>query len=392
MHYHAPHDSGAAEISSVAPEQRKKIQFWLSLIVLPLAAITLIGIFLLWPSSQVQKTPLLAEGASLVTGEITEIGATDEYGQTPIKMRLLEVPDGVEVPVSVPLEIVKNGLGIGSKITAIFTPAGIESGVPYIFYDFERKTPLAALIFLYLLAVLFVAGRKGLAAMVGLGTSLAVVVIFTLPALMAGSNPVLVVVISALAMMFTSIYFAHGISIRTTTAVLGTLAGLVITGLMAWLAIGATNLTGTTGDVSLVVFTQLPNVNLQQLLLAGMILAGLGALNDVTITQASTVWELYAANPQSSRTRLIRQGMVVGRDHIASTVYTLAFAYIGTALPLLLAASLIERGFIDFFLVGEITEEIVRTLVASIGLVLAIPLTTSIAAVLAPVAPAKENK
>jgi uncharacterized membrane protein len=126
---------------------------------------------------------------------------------------------------------------------------------------------------------------------------------------------------------------------------------------------------------------------MSSLLLCGMVLAGLGALNDVTITQVSTVWELHVANPSLRRRRLFAQGMAVGRDHIASTVYTLAFAYVGTALPMLMAASLMQRSFVDLLQVNSIAEEIARTLTASIGLILAIPMTTAIAALLAPVAP-----
>lgn len=127
---------------------------------------------------------------------------------------------------------------------------------------------------------------------------------------------------------------------------------------------------------------QLPGLRLQDLLLCGIVIAGLGALNDVTITQASAVWELHAADPAMPRRRLWLGGIRIGRDHIASTVYTLAFAYVGTALPLLLMAASYDRGLADTLMAGEIAEEVVRTLVSSIGLVLAIPATTAIAAAL----------
>jgi uncharacterized membrane protein len=117
--------------------------------------------------------------------------------------------------------------------------------------------------------------------------------------------------------------------------------------------------------------------------LAGVIISGLGALNDVTITQASSAWELRAAMPEASRLSVFTATMRIGRDHIASTVYTLAYAYIGSALPLLMYASTINRSLLDTLTSGEIASEIFRTLVASIGLVLAIPLTTAIAAALA---------
>ena len=118
------------------------------------------------------------------------------------------------------------------------------------------------------------------------------------------------------------------------------------------------------------------------LLVCGMVLAGLGVLNDVTITQASAVWELHGANPTMGTWKLARVAMRIGRDHIASTVYTLAFAYAGSALPLIMVAALIDRSVWATILSGEIAEEVVRTLVSSIGLVLAIPATTLIAAFL----------
>ena len=192
-------------------------------------------------------------------------------------------------------------------------------------------------------------------------------------------------------MMFASIYLAHGVSIRTTTALLGTFGGLVVTLMVALWAVDAARLTGTSEDHALVLMGQVPGLSMSAILLCGMLLAGLGALNDVTITQVSTVWELHAANPAVPRRRLFTQGMAVGRDHIASTVYTLAFAYVGTALPMLMAASLMQRSFIDLLQVSLIAEEIVRTLTASVGLILAIPLTTAIAAALAPVAPTQRR-
>lgn len=406
----ASHSHGGGALS-LPPSARRRVRLILAALVVPLAVLTLIGIIYCWPNQEIIQQPLVAEGSTLVTGEVTHIGATDKYGQTPVEMRTA----GKKVALSVPLEIVENGLAVGDKVRAIYTPntadylplnstnqsEAAKADLPpeeaddtsaagsYVFADFVRGVPMLLLILLYLLVVAVVARGKGLAAMLGLFVSLGVVVLFMMPALLSGENAVLVVVLSAGAMMFASIYLAHGVSIRTTTAILGTFAGLIITGFTAWLTIGQAKLTGTFSHESLLISGMVPGISMQQILLAGMLLAGLGALNDVTITQVSTVWELHAANPHATRASLIRQGMTVGRDHIASTVYTLAFAYVGTALPLLMAASFIDRGFIDFLLVGEISEEIVRTLVASIGLVLAIPLTTVISAFLAPVAPAQ---
>ncbi len=160
----------------------------------------------------------------------------------------------------------------------------------------------------------------------------------------------------------------------------------MLTVLLALWGTDAAHLTGDVDETARLLASR-THIDLQTLLTCGMVIAGLGVLNDVTITQASSVWELHAANPLLSRTRLFTGGMRIGRDHIASTVYTLAFAYAGTALPLILAAALMDRAVLDTMLSGEIAEEIVRTLISSIGLVLAIPATTAIAAALCRVTP-----
>lgn len=364
---------------------RKRVRILLGSIVVPLFVATLVGMFFLWPRGEtpVGQEHIYDEGVSEATGVVTFVGETDDYGQTPVRMET----DGVEVDVHVPFEYIDNGLDVGDRIITMFSPDIMATGSPYIFVDFERSIPMSALVVFYIIAVAIVARGKGLAAIAGLGASLAIVGFFMLPALLVGKPALVVVLVGAAAMMFASIYLAHGISIRTTTAILGTFGGLIVTGVVAYFAIDANNLTGVLTEEAITLYSKVTGLQMDQILLCGMILAGLGALNDVTITQVSTVWELHGLNPQATRLQLFRRGMVVGRDHIASTVYTLAFAYIGTALPLMLSAAMIDRGFLDTMAVAQVSEEIVRTLVASIGLVLAIPATTAIAATLAPVAP-----
>ena len=384
VHSHAHSHSHGGPLD-IGPAERRRVRALLAAIVVPLAALTLVALIVLWPKGEtpVGSRPLSDKGVEYVKGKITSVGQTDKNGQTPVKMRV----SGVEVPVHVPAEIVANGLEPGDEILAMFYPKALESGVVYIFQDFVRTGPMLALLLLYVVAVVLVARIKGLMALIGLGVSLGVVGAFMIPALTVSSHPVMVVLVASAAMMFASIYLAHGVSIRTTTAVLGTFSGLLITTGLAWWAVETSNLTGALSEEARNLRTPMPGIDLQALLLGGIILAGLGALNDVTITQVSTVWELHAANPRLARRRLFLQGMAVGRDHIASTVYTLAFAYVGTAITLLLSASIIQRPTLELLQLGEIAEEIVRTLVASVGLVLAIPLTTAVAAMLAPVAP-----
>lgn len=377
-HTHVLDDAPA----QLPPGQARRARVALAAIVGPLLLATLAGLLWLWPSgdSPVGSVPLLAEGMSIETAEIVEL--TGEQGAEARAELITGIGDGQVIPVQIPPEVLDNGADVGDRVRLLFTPTALGSGVPYVFWDFERTVPVAWLAVLYAVVVLAVARWRGLAAMAGLGASLAVVVLFVLPALMTGAPPLAVALVGGSAMMFFSVYLAHGVSIRTTTALVGTFIGLAVTtGLATW-GTRAANLTGTTSDTALMLSGTFPGLRLQDLLLCGIVIAGLGALNDVTITQASAVWELHAADRAMPRRRLWLGGMRIGRDHIASTVYTLAFAYVGTALPVLLMAASYDRGFVDTLMAGEIAEEVVRTLVSSIGLVLAIPATTAIAAAL----------
>lgn len=383
MHVHA-------HGNTPAPAGRR-VRAVLAAITLPLLALTVIGLVALWPrgDTPMGSLPLGATGATLdsaVVLTIEPIGGGEEvdpYLGADVTVELRSgIGAGSVVPVQVPGEVLVNGMDVGDAITVMFTPDAMGTGSPYVFYDFDREVPIGILLVLYLLVVVGVARWKGLAAVLGLVASMAVTGVFVLPAIMVGTSPLLVVLVGSSAMMFLAVYLAHGISVRSTTALLGTFAGLAIMVGLGYASIGGANLTGAQSDSALVLSTAFPNLGLRDVLLCGLVIAGLGALNDVTITQASAVWEIHAANPAMSKRRLWAGGMRIGRDHIASTIYTLAFAYVGSALSMLLIGSLIDRSVLDFLMAGEIAEEVVRTLVSSIGLILAIPMTTGLAVAL----------
>ena len=179
--------------------------------------------------------------------------------------------------------------------------------------------------------------------------------------------------------MIGVLYFAHGFSARTSTALLGTMFGLAITALLAAWATDAANLAGVGSHDSAALANISDNISISGIILCGLIISGLGVLNDVTITQSSAVWELWELAPETSARQLFTSAMRIGRDHIASTVYTIAFAYAGAALPVLILVMLYERPLGDALTSAELSEEVIRTLVGSVGLVLAIPVTTLIA-------------
>jgi uncharacterized membrane protein len=183
--------------------------------------------------------------------------------------------------------------------------------------------------------------------------------------------------------MFVVLYLAHGLSTRTSTALAGTLLGLLITAGVGALAVHEARLTGLSSDENALLSSVSGQVNLHGLVTCGLIVAGLGVLNDVTITQSSAVWELRAAAPDLGPAALFTSAMRIGRDHIASSVYTIVFAYAGAALPVLMLLEIYRRPIGDVLASEDIAEEIVRTLSSAIGLVLAMPLTTAIAVVCA---------
>ena len=371
------HGHGEVELAAGPARRARRV---LAAITVPLLLATLIGLAVLWPrgDTPVGSQPDPFAGAQFVTAEVVEV-----TGETGKELRA-ELADGSGevVPVQVPPEIMAAGVDPGDDIRVFFTATAMGSGSPYVFVDFVRDVPLVLLAAVYVLVVLAVARVRGLMAIVGLVASMGIVVAFLLPALMSGGPPLPVTLVGASAMMFIAVYLAHGISIRTTTALLGTFVGLAVTTFLASWATGAAELSGGSSDASIMMNAMLPGVGLRELLLCGIVIAGLGALNDVTITQASAVWELHAESPRAPRRRLFSRAMRIGRDHIASTVYTLAFAYVGAALPTLMLVMLYDRSLGATLTAGEIAEEVVRTLVSSIGLVLAIPATTALAAVL----------
>lgn len=346
----------------------------LSVAVIGVIFLTALGAALVWPTdwSYRASIPTIAEDARWVSATVVEVTADG----TAFVEIVGEEGAGV-------LELLDYGdpslkLRQGDRIRAMQFADG-QIG----FSDYERGSPMAALAIIYVLLVCAVAWWRGIGALLGLAAAFGVVMFFTVPALFSGGSPVVIALVTGSGALFVLLYLAHGPNARTTTAYLGTLAGLVITALLAWWAVDASSLMGLWSEDGLHLEFFNRNVSLQGLVLCGIILAGLGVLNDVTVTQASAVWELKTARPDMGWRELYSFGMRIGRDHIASTVYTIAFAYVGAALPTIMVVSMYSATLEQTLTAGDIAEEVVRTLVGSIGLVLAVPITTFIGAVVA---------
>ncbi|MGM7669309.1 YibE/F family protein [Microbacterium sp. A93] len=396
---------------------RRRVVVVLAAILVPLTVVLIAAMIALWPSGSHRELSLAdpygtSQGVSMVTGTVTAVQPRDcgpEVGtvETPgggmvgdpaaAQVQCVDAvmdPDGggtdralVPIPSSISASM---DVWVGDRLKALDLsglPGGEAQGQAgqsdFVFVDFERTVPVVLLALLYALVVVAVARWRGLRAVVGLGLAFAVMFVFMIPALLEGGPPLWVGLVGCCLIMLVVLYFAHGFSLRTTTALLGTLIGLALTAVLALWGTDAAYLTGLGDEYSYILATVAPEVRLSGIVLCGLLVAGLGVLNDVTITQASAIWELRAANPLAGRRELFGSGMRIGRDHIASTVYTIAFAYAGAALPVLMVVSLYDRSLWDTLMSGELVEEIVRILVGSIGLVLAIPVTTAIAVAVA---------
>jgi uncharacterized membrane protein len=348
------------------------VRWVLALCLLPVVVLTVVGLAALWRAADERpdRIPTAAEGSSYVQADVLRVLP---------EARLLEVDvEGSGFALAqVPPEALAAGVEEGDRVLLLTIEA---EEVPLVWVDFVRDAPIGLLAVAYAVLVVLVARWRGIAAIVGLVVSLGLIALFTLPALLAGQPPLLVALVTASAALFATLYLAHGLNARTTTALLGTVLGVGLTAVLASWSTEAAVLTGLTSEDALLLPGLAPDVDMRGVVLCGIILAGLGVLNDVTITQASAVWELRAIAPDLGRWDLFRRGMRIGRDHIASTVYTIAFAYVGAALPIMLLISLYDQPLTRTLTAGEIAEEVVRTLVGSIGLVAAIPLTTAIAA------------
>lgn len=381
------------------PARRRRASIILWALLAPIGALALIMVLVLWPQGNYDKFALSGAtettgGAVMSTGTVTRSemqqcpssqGMEDVGGKVLDCVVTYVMPDsgGAEIQIEIPQETLQSRAArAGDSLRYLdLSKVGSNSGTDYVFVDFVRTIPMALLAIAYGVVVALVAGWRGARAMVGLIGGIAFMIIFMIPALLEGGNPIVVGLTGSTAIMFVALYFAHGLNAKTSTALLGTLFGLAVTAVLALWLTDAAALTGAHDESAMTLSTVAPQISLTGLLICGVLIGGMGVLNDVTITQSATVWELAESAPHASARELFTRGMRIGRDHIASTVYTIAFAYAGAALPVLAIAALSNQGFGTTLSSGEMAEEVIRILIGSIGLVLAIPVTTAIAVV-----------
>lgn len=246
--------------------------------------------------------------------------------------------------------------------------------------DYIRRNNLFLLFGIFVVLTIIVGRWRGASSLLGMVISFFIILTFILPKILSGHDPFQAAVVGSLFIIPLTFYLSHGFNRKTTTAIIGTVITLIIIGLMAKYFVTATKLTGFTSEEANYLQT-LKNglINIKGLLLAGIIIGALGILDDITISQAAIVYQLKKTDPTLQPGELYKKAMDVGQDHISSMVNTLVLAYTGAALPLLLLFINNPHPFLEVINYEVVAEEIVRTLIGSIGLILAVPVTTLIA-------------
>ena len=375
---------------------RKSLVFRLIAAMLMIAAVaTLIGIFALWPNN---------ERSEEIQRNAEDIALTSDL----LKATVHEASESIcGYSISSEVEICRNvtvvvqegpesgSLVVLPEVNTSFDPTfpqlaagdnvilGFDSVTnSYYYQDRDRMSSLWWLILLFAVTVICLARVRGLLALFAMGGTVLMLVKFIAPSVLDGNDPVLVCVVAAAAIAYFSLYFTHGFSLMTTVALAGTLIALGLTLGISWIFFELAKFSGYSSEEAFVLPFLAESLDVRGLLLGGTIIAALGALDDVTVTQAATMLELSARNNELSTRQLMISGLRVGREHIASTVNTLLLAYAGSSIPLLLLFAVSEQSLGDVANSELIAIELVRTLCGSIGLVAALPITTYLAALL----------
>ncbi len=377
---------------------KKKDRLLFGGLALGLIAIAAIFFFLLLPrwlsSPEPTKTTNIGYGSDAVRAEIIDVieEGTVQLGDHEQEYQILriELLEGEFAGTLMEMDYGKRqirpeglDLAVGDRIivTVGKDPDGVLNAY---FIDYVRTRSLLWLFATFMLFSILISGWKGVRGLIGMAISLGVILLYIIPQILQGRDPIWISVSGAFFILAVTLYLIYGWTLKTHAAVLSTLISLVVTALLASFFVDLTRLTGFGSEEALFLIQQadIP-INLRGLVLGGMLIGALGVLDDLVITQSSVVFELHDSNPSMAFGDLFRRAMRVGQDHVAATVNTLVLAYAGAALPMLMLFSLSGQQFWYLLNLEFVTEEIVRTFVGSLGLIAAVPLTTLLACLVA---------
>ena len=255
-----------------------------------------------------------------------------------------------------------------------------EGNEIYYIVDYIRTKSLGILFAIFTVLAVLVGRKKGFLSLLSMALSFLIIFVFLLPQIEQGKDPILITILTSMIIIPITFYLSHGFNKKTTIAIVGTIIALIITGILSVIFSNLVHLSGAESEE--VLFLQGMNnttYNLKGLLLAGILIGTLGIMDYITISQTSIVHQLYDLKKDISTKELFKRSLELGRDHIASMINTLILVYAGASMPLLLLFLSDDRTFSEVISLEVVSTEIVRTLVGSIGLILAVPITTYLA-------------
>lgn len=357
--------------------------------VATLLVATLVGVIALWPAAR-HHGPSQAFGGRTYAATVTAV--RDVRCQGPTAQRCTELvaklTDGPSSGRTTNLALGPSNLvsryktGDHVRVQSLAAPAGTKGAPSFQLAGLDRRGTLRWLVILFAALVIVLARWRGALALVGFGLGLLIVIKFIVPAIIAGSPPMLVAVVGSLAVMFITVGLTYGVSPQSAAAILGISASLLFAGAAGTFAVHAARLDGRSSDLALYLQQSNSHLSLQGIALAGLVLGALGVLADMAVTQASAVMALRAANPQLRARGLFSGAFGVGRDHLIATTHTLVLVYAGATLPLLLVLQSVGTSATDALNAQDLAEPIVATLIGAMALLISVPLTTALAAAL----------
>ena len=390
-----------------APAASQRTRRIVTVALVPAGIATLIAMIMLWPGSI--ATPdenvgyqggVRAFGTVIAVNEVACPAAIKNTAQPADWVQrcgsaTVEITDGPGKGQNVTVDLVHGPaaaqLFVNDDLVLQYVPDTVSEGRPYAVLDHQRSTPMIWMLALAAAAIVAFGRWRGIRSLAGLAVSFAVLLLFVIPAILQGSSPLLIAVVGSSAIMFAALYLTHGVNVHTSVAVAGTLVSLVITGTLGVVFTSAMRLTGVASEDSSYLSATQGGLDLRGLLLAGIVIGALGVLDDVTVTQATTVAEL-SADRRASRLQLYRAASRVGRAHVASAVNTIVLAYAGASLPLFLVIAAATRPVAELITSEFIAQEVLRSAVGTMGLVASVPITTALAVLVADQRPLRANR
>jgi uncharacterized membrane protein len=354
-----------------------------------LAVGTLVGLVALWPSAP-HHGPSQAFGGKTLGATVVTVADVRCPGPAAQRCRRLSVrlDDGAKRGRRTTLDLGPSNLvsrfspGDHVRVQPVAAPAGSHGAAQYQFAGLDRRGTLLWLVIAFAVLVVVLTRWRGVLALIGFAASLLLVVKFLIPAILAGSPPLLVAVVGALAVMFITVGLTYGVSAQSAAAILGISGSLLFAGVAGTIAVHTAQLDGRSSDLAIYLQQTNSHLSLQGIVLAGLMLGALGVLADMAVTQASAVMALRRANPALQARALFSGAFAVGRDHLVATTHTLVLVYVGATLPLLLVLQSTGVSTTDALNAQDLAEPVVATLIGATALLLSVPLTTALAAAL----------